>query len=232
VLTVPRSPTSRILVVPESVNPGWVAHNPDGATLTPVIVNGWQQGWVLPAGAQGAITLSFPTDGPYRAGLAIGLGLLPLLLLLALLPPRRPVPDDDPPQPWAPRVSTAIAVAAAGALIGGVGGLAVFGGAIVIGYLIRDRRVADRATLFAASVGLIAAGALLSRYPWRSVDGYIGFSPWVQLPALIAVGAVAASAVPRNPAPPVDDGTDPAPDGAGADPAPLDEWDTPAISSP
>ena len=232
VLTVPRSPTSRILVVPESVNPGWVAHNPDGATLTPVIVNGWQQGWVLPAGAQGAITLSFPTDGPYRAGLAIGLGLLPLLLLLALLPPRRPVPDDDPPQPWAPRMSAAIAVATAGALIGGVGGLAVFGGAIVIGYLIRDRRVADRATLFAASVGLIAAGALLSRYPWRSVDGYIGFSPWVQLPALIAVGAVAASAVPRNPAPPVDDGTDPAPDGAGADPAPLDEWDTPAISSP
>jgi arabinofuranan 3-O-arabinosyltransferase len=129
-------------------------------------------------------------------------------------------------------MSAAIAVAAAGALIGGVGGLAVFGGAMVIGYLIRDRRVADRATLFAASVGLIAAGALLSRYPWRSVDGYIGFSPWVQLPALIAVGAVAASAVPRNPAPPVDDGTDPAPDGAGADPAPLDEWDTPAISSP
>jgi arabinofuranan 3-O-arabinosyltransferase len=42
---------------------------------------------------------------------------------------------------------------------------------------------------------LILAGALLARYPWRSVDGYIGASAWVQLPALIAVAAVAVSAL-------------------------------------
>ena len=56
-IDIVRSPITRVMVVPESVNPGWVAHTPDGATLTPVIVNGWQQGWVVPAGAQGALTL-------------------------------------------------------------------------------------------------------------------------------------------------------------------------------
>ncbi|MDA2950552.1 MAG: hypothetical protein O2892_16160, partial [Actinomycetota bacterium] len=47
-----------------------------------------------------------------------------------------------------------------------------------------------------AATGLILAGALLSRYPWRSVDGYVGQSPWVQLPALIALGALSASLLP------------------------------------
>ena len=38
--------------------------------------------------------------------------------------------------------------------------------------------------------GLILAGAALSRYPWRSVDGYIGHSWGVQLLALIAVATL------------------------------------------
>ena len=42
--------------------------------------------------------------------------------------------------------------------------------------------------LVIVACGLILAGAVLSRYPWRSVDGYIGHSPWVQLMALIATG--------------------------------------------
>ena len=39
-----------MIVVPESINPGWIAHTANGVTLTPVVVNGWQQGWVVPAG--------------------------------------------------------------------------------------------------------------------------------------------------------------------------------------
>jgi arabinofuranan 3-O-arabinosyltransferase len=65
----------------------------------------------------------------------------------------------------------------------------------------------DRWTLAVVPAGLILAGALLSRYPWRSVDGYIGHSAWVQLFALIALAALAASLlpVPKRPA------ADPAP---------------------
>ena len=85
-IDVARAATARVLVIPESVNPGWVAHTADGVTLTPVLVNGWQQGWVVPAGQQGTITLSFPSNTSYRTGLAAGLALLPLLLLMALVP--------------------------------------------------------------------------------------------------------------------------------------------------
>ena len=85
-------------------------------------------------------------------------------------------------------------------LIGGAGGMAVFGAALAGGYLLRRRQpLADRLTLATAATGLILAGSLLSRYPWRSVDGYIGQSPWVQLPALIALGALAASLLPAPP---------------------------------
>jgi arabinofuranan 3-O-arabinosyltransferase len=45
-----------------------------------------------------------------------------------------------------------------------------------------------------AAGGLILAGAVLSRHPWRSVGGYVGHSWGVQLLALIAIAAVAASA--------------------------------------
>ena len=53
-------------------------------------------------------------------------------------------------------------------------------------------------TLLVVPAGLIVAGVLLSRYPWRSVDGYIGHSPWVQLPAMIAVGVLCAAALPSR----------------------------------
>ena len=196
-ITVSRAPIARVLVVPESVNPGWVAHAPDGVTLTPVVVNGWQQGWVVPAGEQGTITLSFPSNAAYRTGLAVGLSLLPLLALLAFVPARRPPPAAVPAQPWTVPVLAGAGVLAVGGLIAGLGGLAVFGAALLVTYGLRHRQVLrDRVTLGTASCGLILAGAVLSRYPWRSVDGYVGHSPWVQLPALIALGALAASVLP------------------------------------
>ena len=195
-ISVTRSPITRILVVPESVNPGWAAHTPDGATLTPIVVNGWQQGWVVPAGAQGTVTLSFGSNATYRAGLFGGLALLPLLLLLAVVPARRPVPFESPVRPWSPGLLAGASVLAGGALIAGVGGAVVFGTALIGRCLLRHRQhVFDRLTLALAPAGLILAGALLARYPWRSVDGYIGASAWVQLPALIAVAAVAVSAL-------------------------------------
>ena len=194
---MPRSPVSRVLVVPESVNPGWVAHTEDGARLTPLIVNGWQQGWVLPPGARGTVTLSFPSNGPYRTGLTVGLALLPLLLLMALLPARRRIPPYFPARPWRPGALGVAGMLAAAALIAGAGGVVVFGGALAVTHLLRDRRpVLDRLSLVVVPSGLILAGALLSRYPWRSVDGYIGHSAWVQLFALISLGALAASLQP------------------------------------
>jgi arabinofuranan 3-O-arabinosyltransferase len=84
-------------------------------------------------------------------------------------------------------------------------GVVVVGGAVGLRYLLRERsRLGDRLTLGAAAGGLIVAGAVLSQYPWRSVDGYIGHAWGVQLLALISLGALAASVVPVPRAPRAD----------------------------
>ncbi|MGU3498273.1 alpha-(1-_3)-arabinofuranosyltransferase domain-containing protein [Mycobacterium sp. C31M] len=186
----------RVVVVPESVSPGWVAHAPDGSPLRPVTVNGWQQGWVVPAGTDGTLTLSFPSNTPYRIGLFGGLALLPLLALLALLPTRRPQPGMAVPT-WRPRpVIVAGAVLVAGTLISGITGAVVVAAAVGLRYLLVRRPVLDeRFTVGATAGGLIAAGAVLSRNPWRSVDGYIGHSAGVQMLALLSVAMLAASVV-------------------------------------
>ncbi|ORV94656.1 hypothetical protein AWC13_22520 [Mycobacterium kubicae] len=193
---VPASPAARVLVVPESINPGWIARTSSGVRLTPVAVNGWQQGWVVPAGDPSTITLTFASNSVYRAGLAVGLALLPLLAVLALWRRRRP--DESPPtQPWAPGPWVAAAAIAAGAVIAGVSGALVVAAAVGLRYALREReRLSDKAFAGLSAGGLILAGAVLSRYPWRSVDGYAGHSASVQLLALISLAAVLAAAVP------------------------------------
>jgi len=209
-LDVPPSASSRVLVVPESINPGWTARAADGSALTPVTVNGWQQGWVLPAGTAGPVTLSFTSNTPYRAGLIGGLALLPLLALLAFSPcpsggrcpqpVQRPPPGDEPPRPWQPgRVTTSVAVVAAAGVISGIAGVIVGGAALGLRHLLRRReKLCEAVTAALAAGGLISAGAVLSQNPWRSVDGYAGHSVGVQLLALVSVAMLAASAVPTS----------------------------------
>jgi arabinofuranan 3-O-arabinosyltransferase len=197
--------TSRVLVVPESINPGWVARTSTGTRLTPVTVNGWQQGWVVPAGTSGTIALTFAPNSLYRAGLAGGLALLPLLALMAWWPVRRKRGrhDDPPARPWAPGPWAAVAVLAAGAVIAGVVGVVVFSAALCLQWALRDQlRRRDTVTVGLSAGGLILAGAALSRHPWRSVEGYAGHSAGVQLLALISLAALAAAVVvlrPREP---------------------------------
>ena len=78
VITVAAGSTS-VLRVAENANPGWVA-TLDGEPLEPMVLDGWQQGYVVPAGTGGRIDLQFTPDLPYRAGL-LGGALLAFLLL-------------------------------------------------------------------------------------------------------------------------------------------------------
>jgi arabinofuranan 3-O-arabinosyltransferase len=87
-LRVQPHPTDLIVAVRENVNAGWQA-TVAGRTLTPIVVDGWQQGWLLPAGVAGEITLRFTPDSTYRTGLLAGAGTLAFVLLLAVLPARR-----------------------------------------------------------------------------------------------------------------------------------------------
>jgi arabinofuranan 3-O-arabinosyltransferase len=67
--------------VHENYNPGWAA-SLNGQALTPVRLDGWQQGFVVPAGAGGAITLTFRPTATYH--LALIASLLAAAILLAL----------------------------------------------------------------------------------------------------------------------------------------------------
>ena len=197
------STAQRVLVVPESINRGWTARDSEGTALRPITVNGWQQGWLVPPGTSGIVTLDFGSNTVYRVGLFGGLALLPLLFLLAFLPVRRRPAPRPPARPWQPSgFATVAAVLAVGFLISGVAGIAVTATAVGARYLLRARPGAsDRMTLGVTAFGLTLAGATLSRYPWRSVDGYIGHAWGVQLLALISIAALAASLVPVPPKP-------------------------------
>ncbi|WP_224273969.1 alpha-(1-_3)-arabinofuranosyltransferase domain-containing protein [Nocardioides lacusdianchii] len=73
-----------VLGVTESYNRGWTA-SIDGEALRPVVVDGWRQGFVLPAGTQGVVELDYGPQAPFRVALVGGLVLVALLLLLAVL---------------------------------------------------------------------------------------------------------------------------------------------------
>ncbi|GAA2245526.1 alpha-(1-_3)-arabinofuranosyltransferase [Streptomyces indiaensis] len=83
----------------ENFNDGWKA-TLNGKELTPVRLDGWQQGWRVPAGAGGDVTLSYEPATAYDAAL-IGSGAgIAVLLGLALW--RRRAPHPDAPQPVPP----------------------------------------------------------------------------------------------------------------------------------
>ncbi|WP_280449024.1 alpha-(1-_3)-arabinofuranosyltransferase [Nocardia brasiliensis] len=81
---VPTDQGTRVLVLPLSTNIGWQAKTADGRALQPVVVDGWQQAWVVPADARGPVTVSFPIDRWYRLGIFGGLLLLLPLFFLAI----------------------------------------------------------------------------------------------------------------------------------------------------
>ena len=69
------------LEVHENYNPGWAA-TLNGQQLTPVRLDGWQQAFVVPAGAGGTVTLSFRPAATYH--LVLVASLLAVALLLAI----------------------------------------------------------------------------------------------------------------------------------------------------
>jgi arabinofuranan 3-O-arabinosyltransferase len=69
------------LEVHENYNAGWSAAL-NGQALTPVRLDGWQQGFVVPAGAGGTITLSFRPAATYH--LVLVTSMLAVVILFAL----------------------------------------------------------------------------------------------------------------------------------------------------
>lgn len=189
----------QILVVPESTNVGWVATAPNGDELKSVVVNGWQQGWVIPAGMQGTVSLDYPTDRWYRLGIFGGLLLLIPLLFGALAPTRRPRDHGGPARPWASATVAWLGVFAASIVMAGaVGGavtVAISGLALVLARR-KGPAFAARAFVVLAGSAAMTGIAMLSTGPWRSPGGYVGHSFLVQLPMAVALVAAGLAVIP------------------------------------
>ncbi|MEY9857108.1 arabinofuranan 3-O-arabinosyltransferase [Catenulispora sp. GAS73] len=72
------------LEVHENQAKGWAA-SLDGRQLTPVRLDGWQQGYEIPAGAGGLVTLTYTPATGYRLTLLLGIAVAALLVGLTLL---------------------------------------------------------------------------------------------------------------------------------------------------
>jgi arabinofuranan 3-O-arabinosyltransferase len=76
-----------ILALRQNANPGWRA-TLDGRELSRVTVDGWRQGFVVPAGAGGRVEVEFGPGRTYRLALVTGALLALGLLVMVLLPAR------------------------------------------------------------------------------------------------------------------------------------------------
>jgi arabinofuranan 3-O-arabinosyltransferase len=92
-------------------NPGWAA-TLDGNQLRPVRIDGWQQGWEVPAGHGGTIMITFSPDHVYRITVLVGLLLLAALFVLAIVPSRYRRSSDPAAQGWMPPGAVLVAGAA------------------------------------------------------------------------------------------------------------------------
>ncbi|MGW4497101.1 alpha-(1-_3)-arabinofuranosyltransferase [Micromonospora sp. NPDC004336] len=190
-----------LLVVPENANAGWRA-TLDGRSLAATRVDGWQQAWVLPAGAAGEVRLTFAPDRTYRGGLAAGAVTALGVLLLALLPVRRRAvsgavpaarggtPAEGPA--WVAGVLLVVLLAA----LGGVLPVAI----VLAAMLLRQfaRRALPVVVFGALTVATVTA--VTGRLQGHGQDWAYG--PWAQGAMLVAVAAVVAAVLPAPGTPP------------------------------
>lgn len=102
-----------LFVVNEVFNRGWRA-TLDGMRLPSVVIDGWRQAFIVPAGSGGEIRLEFTPNRTYQAGIAAGIMLLVMLVVLALVPARRARPFPPlAPATWSTPMAISIGVVTA-----------------------------------------------------------------------------------------------------------------------
>ena len=182
-----------IVATTENLNEGWTA-TLDGTMLTPIQVDGWRQGWRVPAGKAGTIELRYGPGTSQRVGLLIGLLAVLGLISAACIPARRTAADGRSwtppgPRPWPSAAVYGLLVLAGVAL----GGPLVL---LAVPLVLLPRR--SRWLPAIAASAMVLAGVIVCIQPGADIGDHIGtFSGPAQALAVIAVLALAASMLPE-----------------------------------
>ena len=181
-----------IVATTENANAGWRASF-GGHELRPIRVDGWRQGWIVPAGASGTLHLDFTPATYQSAGLFIALVAVILLFLAAFVGGRGSATWSRPAsRAWPEAVLLALA-----ALVG----VALAGPAVVL--LLPLLVLPHRARLLplVGAVAAVAAGVVALIAPDAAITNHIGtLSTPAQLLATLAWLALAAALLPdRHP---------------------------------
>jgi arabinofuranan 3-O-arabinosyltransferase len=177
-----------LLAVSQNYNRGWKA-TLGGQTLEPVRIDGWQQGWLVPRGAAGTVTMTFTPDRAYRLGLLVGGMLLLGLLVLLAVPGRRatrqpPVGQRRPLPRWALTVAAAVVLAVL------VGPLAL----LLLPVWLIGRRWGLTALAAIAGLAFVAAGvAVAIAHGGQPAAGTGSASPFAQAATALSLAAVLAA---------------------------------------
>lgn len=183
-----------ILVVRENENAGWRA-DVDGHRLAAVRVDGWQQGFVVPAGTHGVVVLTYAPQRPFVIGLLVGLLCAIALVVLAVVAGRSsragPLGAARVPE-WLQLGALALA---AGLLAGRYGVLTVGVAWLVLGVLGWRRRGVP---VWVGGALLVVAGLLMARADVFHVFAQAN-SPGSQVLCVAAVVAAAFGGAARRP---------------------------------
>jgi arabinofuranan 3-O-arabinosyltransferase len=163
-----------------------------GHSLQPVRLDGWQQGFELPAGTGGTVELRFAPERGYSLALLGGAGLTLCLLALALVPPGRRPDDDGPLRAGAPLRRGALFALTAGA----VALISLPAVPFALGASLLARRNAPLLA-WGAGLCLLAAAAIVVLDPDpHPLDGAAAFGAPAQILSAAAVGCLLASLIP------------------------------------
>jgi arabinofuranan 3-O-arabinosyltransferase len=184
----------------QNQNPGWQGSQ-DGAALPSVVLNGWQQGWLLRDAKP--VVVRFGPDGLYRFGLGIGLLCLAVLIGATVLLGLRRRRANELPSLGEARVPWVLAYGLAGGgalLVAGWAGLLVAGivaGIVAVGSAALRGELAQAAPWFFGGLCLLASVGYFF-HPWADVGGWAGQESW---PHYLVLAPVVAALIGLSPRP-------------------------------
>lgn len=172
-----------VLTVRENANDGWVA-KADGKVLATTRIDGWQQAWLVPAGAT-TVVLEFTPDGSYRTRLLAGAVAALVLLVAAIVPGRRGRgPSTRPGRgAWVPWALAVLLV-----VLGGMAGLVALLACLFLRSLVPRYRRAVSMGLAFSGMACATAISVAGRLSDHGQDWAYGTA--AQASVLVALAAV------------------------------------------